>query len=81
MGPVVGVEEGGVEVEEGGMMVKVRIGRVEGRRGDPHLAQWAPSPPSKVIISRNPLRPSYHVTNITWPPDASWIEFIEIMDL
>ena len=33
MGPVVGVEEGGVEVEEGGMMVKVRIGRVEGRRG------------------------------------------------
>ena len=32
MGPVVGVEEGEVEVEEGGMMVKVKIGRVEGRR-------------------------------------------------
>ena len=33
MGPVVGLEKGGVEVEEGAMMVKVRIGRVERRRG------------------------------------------------
>ena len=32
MGPVVGVEEGEVEVEGGGIMVKVKIRRVEGRR-------------------------------------------------
>ena len=62
MGPVVGVEEGEVEVGEGGMMVKVKIGRVEGgrrggRRGGPTPGAVGPSSPSKVIISRNPLRP------------------------
>jgi hypothetical protein len=41
MGPVVGVEQGEVGVEGGEMLVKVKIGRVEGWREDPHLAQWA----------------------------------------